>query len=838
MNSWIRNSSLGATASRIVMILVASILFLSLPSVVCEARRGGGGGGDVIVGGGGAYDTYFVEPAQPPQGYITLPGDPDPYAFKMGKMIKYVEPEPSTGKNDRGDDIINFFRLTCNHKMTEAGNRRILETYEDVDFVKGIRYETVGPVGNTSGIVVSNGKIKSLLPNASEHYGESVYQELLSLLNGKKILMKGGYDTSDGLVPQFAAAHMSIFVDTEIGLPKLYALPYRTSFSGTGAIHKGNEVVEGFDEPGPDQPATKFCIGHLDGTWETVGPMEPGVPHHWTCEKRNGKCACCQPPCDEDPPATHVAFIVPPETPPDDHRCYEFPDLKKAIRHEPSDPGPSKTGGGNGNMSLTLVFKDRTPPRILDTNKKPTPDFRLPKIGVDPWLVPQPPLPPTGPNRATTGDWFRPTTELIALDNAAEQVKSIFGIGMVDGPGNPAENWIWTGETPAISANGQSLNSHLFLPNQCLGEMKYTLFLWDTDGNLNPGEGGIVEDDPGNCYHLRYKDARSYYKGLGTTPDDAADFPCQAPGGLPDIEERTVESEGTVFVDDNDFPNFLVKLSTKVNRGMQAQGGETMYFPLPATDTTKVKSIDISAYTDFIQDPYPPELYFTPIHVDLSNCHPKESTWNWKIGLGNVEFGVVYPHENIKPFVMKHFTLENYVMSDNSDSTGDPIDGDEATFGERNGFGKSALLYCQRPLLEDVEYEVSMWAEDNVKWISNAPSDAKDRSIPAPYTGIKEARFVIKIPNNSPPVEKEVQLKDQFVSEPVKVVFREPTPRDFHAPPFPIDPVAQANLERAWPSIVATARDYKGNERSLQIFFAVSDEKTRIRVLEQRHLKN
>ena len=41
-----------------------------------------------------------------------------------------------------------------------------------------------------------------------------------------------------------------------------------------------------------------------------------------------------------------------------------------------------------------------------------------------------------------------------------------------------------------------------------------------------------------------------------------------------------------------------------------------------------------------------------------------------------------------------------------------------------------------------------------------------------------------------------------------------------------------------FPWVEAKVRDFAGHTRALKIYFSVTDEKTRIRVLEQKHIRN
>ncbi|HOY65781.1 MAG TPA: hypothetical protein PLP29_02775 [Candidatus Ozemobacteraceae bacterium] len=479
-----------------------------------------------------------------------------------------------------------------------------------------------------------------------------------------------------------------------------------------------------------------------------------------------------------------------------------------------------------GNAAYKIVLRDRTPPRITDLafNQGTT----LPLL--------------SGPgstavSRATTNDFYRPT-ELRGVDNISTQIQSRFGIERISGPTPPGVNapngWQWVGGV-VTSVSSAPIPFETFLPNDCLGEMKYTAFAWDDSLVMNPGESQIVENRPDVSYGIRGPYANQDL-GNSPLPNGALPFPVSAPGdpNSLDITRRIPEAEGTIFVDDNDFPNLLVRVTSSKDKGRPKSD---LHFPPPPP---VLSTFDRPVYDQFVaRARYTPATlpaggYVRFLKADLDNCPPGERTSQWQYGIGLVPpGGVVSPD-----FAKNAFTLENYVRSD-TDSQGILIDHDPSSFGERNGFGKSLAVFCLEPLIEDVEYEVALWAEDNCKWINLTDASLGypalvGARIAAPFTGIESAGIDCVVPNQYPKVVLKTGMgSDRYVSETLRVTFREPT--RLGGLPTPGDTAA---WDEGYPSITAWAKDYKGNERRLKIYFQVTDEKVKVRVMEQQHVGN
>ncbi|NLI77171.1 MAG: hypothetical protein GX442_12110 [Candidatus Riflebacteria bacterium] len=517
------------------------------------------------------------------------------------------------------------------------------------------------------------------------------------------------------------------------------------------------------------------------------------------------------------------------------HWCYDGKDIAKQFLDECVDI--KKKDPLDGDVEFKIVYRDRTPPRIY-LQGDDTPQDQFPQLGGAPdasGICP--------PLTATTGDFYSPVN-LVATDNSGDKIFSCFGIGRLSGPtapgpyGTPPEDWEFIGSI-GVTLPGETLASHVFLPNDCLGEMKYTVFAWDLRGVLNPGEPRIEEDHPEVCYMIRGPHSG---EDLVTDPRTAQPFPYKAPVPPPtdmallDINRRITDGEGIIWVDDNDRPNVIIRV-----RSMR-DPDDVLFFPpvsvasLQTISDTMVPDDDYSRFiegasilVEDMPDGFTPDFELLKLGLDDPSdpraLMPKtECAWAWKFGIEPQPYGEPAPDPE---FVRKNFRLENFAASDN-DLQGNPIVADEKTFGERNGFGKSATLAYKKPLVEDVEYEITVWAEDNVHYMNNWDG----HSMTSPFSGVRRGQIDVEVPNQVPPVRIHREwIQDQFKAEPLRVVLREPTTNK------PDRSMTDATLRAGYPSVSVKVEDHRGNERALTVFFEVTDEKTRIRVLEQKHKK-
>jgi len=694
---------------------------------------------------------------------------------------------------------------------SDAGDSPV-DTFEDVGAIKNIRI--VVPDANT--LFVSWSELMNLLSN---HFDHKTLGRLQSLLNVPKAILGGPAGVEDAV--KFYQKYAFLVRGPCPGCDK----PGHVHLDG--AWHYNQQMSWGggsLDEPPHNSPDSIEYLAALTGGWRYVDPPKAWPGPHFTCDCHNRGCpsnVCTEntvpDPKPEDPTNTKT------ET---DHKraaeniCYENANLKSTLETE--KVGKKKEPEGTETFKIT--WKDRTPPRITGANGN--------DIGQFPFLGHKPGTTSTA-RRATTGDFFKPC-DLTAEDNDGGILSSRFAIGRMNGPVDassvwtPAEEWQWIGDTiPSIS--GKPLAKHVFLPNDCLGEMKYSVFVWDKNGILNPGCPNIVEDSPETTYGMNEGD-------LGRDPQKAKPFPYAYDPTKPlDPAQRFKDGEGKIWIDDNDLPNLMIRLVSKRDEGKPRS---VLIFPPPAQG---MSTFDPS-YSDFIQNSYmnfeeiaaAPDAgpsYVKILDIDLGNCAPQEKSWKWKFNVGP------QPSDVTGPFPLKfwyqNFRLEDYSQSDN-DTDAEPIDNTEATFGKRNGFGKSAVVLCTVPVVEDVQYDISLWAEDNVKWLNDKENllGLPVTSIPAPYTGIVKANLSYSLENVYPPMTGSVEVSPgAFCSKPLSVIFREPTPRQNPGS------LSHDSLRTGkYPSVEASVTDYAGLTRTLKVYFVVTDEKTKIRVLEQKHL--
>ncbi|HOT27273.1 MAG TPA: hypothetical protein PLU72_03720 [Candidatus Ozemobacteraceae bacterium] len=690
-----------------------------------------------------------------------------------------------------------------------------VNTYEDVDAITNIHIVTPSPT--TLFVVWSE-----LMNILSNHFDHATLGRLQAMLSTPKVILGGpsGADDVDKFYRKYAflargpcpgGCNNQTHDHTDA------KWHYNTVLTWSGA--------SALNEPAHDKPDSISYLAGINGGWRYVDPVTSWPGPHFTCDC--GKRPCPDSVCEE--------HEVPDPTPADpdrtkterDHKrvtaniCYNNAPVKSAL-------DAHKTGNKKepeGTATFKINWRDRTPPHISGPSGNAIGHF--PDLGRKPG---------TGSTArpATTGDFFKPS-DLIAEDNDGGMLTSRFAIGRMNGPADatsvwtPTEEWDWIGSA-ALSLSGSALAKHVFLPNDCLGEMKYSVFVWDKNNILNPGCPNIVEDSPETTYGMNLGD-------LGRDPGTARPFPYTYDETNPiDPSQRFPGGEGKIWIEDNDLPNLLIKLVSKRDEG---KPNSVLVFPPPIQN---MLTFDPD-YSGFIQNsvktfeeldaaPNDRDAYIKILDLDLGNCPTSEQGWKWKFRIDPPPAGFAGPFPDT--FWYRNFRLEDYSQSDN-DLNADPIDGDEATFAKRNGFGRSATVLCTIPVIEDVQYDLSLWAEDNVKWLNDEDNllNLPITQIPAPYTGVAHARLSYSIENVYPPQAASVELPNNaFSTQPLPVIFREPTP--------PLSGGANlATLQSGkFPWVEATVRDYAGQTRTLKVFFTVTDEKTRIRVLEQKHIRN
>lgn len=695
---------------------------------------------------------------------------------------------------------------------SDAGDSPV-NTYEDVDAITNIHIITPDP----STLFVSWSILMNLLSN---HFEFPTLGILQTMLNMPKVILGGPSGADD--VEKFYRKYAFLVRGPCPGCDK------GGHDHSAGKWHYNKQVSWGggaasLDEPAQKEPDEIEYIAGINGGWRYVDPPTSWPGPHFTCDCHERDCPSNV--CEDN--------TVPDPTPEDPARTKTETDHKRSSANICYDNDPIKSAlnahkAGNkkepeGTAKFKIKWQDRTPPHINGAFGS--------AMGAFPDLGRKPGTSSTA-RRATTGDFFKPC-DLTAEDNDEGILTSRFAIGRMNGPADatsvwsPVEEWDWIGDA-AQSLSGSPLAKHVFLPNDCLGEMKYSVFVWDKNNILNPGCPCIVEDSPESTYGMNKGD-------LGRDPKTAKPFPYIYDAASPiDPTQRFAGGEGKIWIDDNDLPNLLIRLISKRDEG---KPNSVLIFPPP---NVSMPTFDAD-YTGFIQNsfrsfeeldaaPSGNGAYVKVLNIDLSNCPAGEQTWKWKFHVGPQPPGLTDPFPDM--FWYKNFRLEDYSQSDN-DLNADPIDNDEASFGKRNGFGQSAVVFCTIPLIEDVQYDLSLWAEDNVKWLNDQDNllGLPVTQIPAPYTGVARARLSYAIENAYPPMTGSVDLPpNTFTTPSLPVIFREPTP--------PGPPRADDLQSGKYPFVEASVLDYAGQRRSLKVYFAVTDEKTRIRVLEQKHLRN
>lgn len=509
-------------------------------------------------------------------------------------------------------------------------------------------------------------------------------------------------------------------------------------------------------------------------------------------------------------------------------------------------------------LSFTINLRDRTPPVVTFE-----PDPAMLVGGLADYQIPGawPVMCEGNGNRATTGDNCR-LQGLKITDNSGKDCWTWFAIGVVTSPPGPLQTWLdveqWgmCGDEPSMVPSGGPAKA-FFIPNMVHGFMRYSLFAWDTSresGNLNPGDPGINGLSPDDCYGLNTSyphhpvndSSKGVSPGLGKTHDLTAvqmEFPYALgtfPASLADVDPSLLNkaAAGLIQVRDNDRPNLLLRVTCLRDVG---PGRQVLFFP-PAT-TTHFTTDDVNFGVFTADSPVPDPLgavagKLDVLSVNMANLHGDGATTGYETWASKFVGAMALP-----TFLNRNFRLEDFMCSD-TDPNGVLITGTEDTFGERHGFGAEATILCREPLIEDVEYELQFWAEDNVKWVGKAPpsislppgvTDPPDPPgpIPAgPHSGISRGMMKVVIPNQSPPVNvtRLMQPPYQFLSEPFRVVFREPTPLL-----MPDNPAF--SLTRL-PSVTVEVEDMAGLTRRLTVHFLVRDEKSRVRIIERQHLKS
>ena len=535
--------------------------------------------------------------------------------------------------------------------------------------------------------------------------------------------------------------------------------------------------------------------------------------------------------------------------------------------------------GSSSEVYQIIHFKDRTPPWIDNCENN-----RFPTIGTHTPIY--------------TGDWFT-LDDLLIKENYDSTVNTKISLGVIDKSPESETNWtkfeVWNdGEVQTVYFPQESGRKEGYLnqivsppPNYCYGYMRYTIFAQDYGikseskkhivGNLNPGCASIREDDPTHCYGL--PSDNQYYADLSTSPSSAKPWPYRENNYNVTLEEQNMMTikgikgkdrvhEGYIKISDNDYPNILIKL-TSSKYGEEKQ----IFFPpcitdgeLTIIDSPYYKSDkytgssnnfpNMSEYNAFVGDP----------RNILKECNYKEVKNSRKrpyftiIDLKHTEFmndsdistRNRFLNNSDPAFINKHFRLEDQTYSD-TDIDGKPNkrleESGESLLGKRNGTWKEVVALVEDledsevVIQEDVEYQLSVWVDDSVKWLNSYKDEDNENNceniIKHIPTGIVDGKIIVDIPNQSPNYHKEYELPksgslstvNQSIYDSVKVVFREPTPDIDSSKKI----TEEELIEKRLPSITVQATDYSGLTRTIKLYFKVRDENAQIKTLQRRH---
>lgn len=684
-----------------------------------------------------------------------------------------------------------------------------INTFEDVDPITNIRPDFTG-----TGPIIRHSTLMSVYNGAAipQSAGEALINKINStngmilsngpstllsfLLSGRFYLDHGGFDKFGIWQEKKTSTFPYNYTDT--------ADPHIRHFFL--CLHGGFKYIRSFSLP----PNAKSC--------------------------NHNRSLCSYPPCqkeekeDDDENGNGIPNeVITPENHPPHAPFNMYYKLGKIIE----DNFLSTASGVKENESditFTVNFKDRTPPIILGSS-----GGNFPEIGTS--------------TPATTGDWYK-VEGLKIEDNHTAKIGTALAIGKIDT--SPSMTWKseenWKFEAPRIINSGEE-SDYIILPNSCHGVMRYSVFAWDENGLVNPGEPMIASDSPEICYGLRKPPFG--FEDLLRHPLDAKPWPITidfASSNNPsyinaNLNPGNRRGEGLVHIRDNDLPNILIRIESVKDKSR-------IFFPpvippgeltiIPSSEYKKGLGLPNANANDYQQflGPLPGIPYTQALMQDTANplyfsiiqvLHPDLMELSDRALLQ--KFAPPMEQE----FIRKHFRLEDYMESDNLASTGAP-DTSENNFGKRCGIGQSITAILELPdrralIQEDVEYLIDVWADDNVKWATIDSGGAVLDNIIAVPTGIVAGRMVVDIPNQHPPARHEVVFDtNEAVNGKLRVVFREPTPN--------VGSSLTDMTNGKFPSIDVRVTDYAGLERHIKLYLRITNENPNIRIIDRKHGKN
>ncbi|HNV71009.1 MAG TPA: hypothetical protein PKO06_15005, partial [Candidatus Ozemobacteraceae bacterium] len=355
-----------------------------------------------------------------------------------------------------------------------------------------------------------------------------------------------------------ATPHLSLAEKNEV-LTWHNKVSYQSSWGDlvNAIIKLSTGACGGKDEDGNPQACAKHPPAHGDHregvdvmpSWADPGEFPTNQPHryYWTLHLNAGNYLI-----QVDPSGINESPCA------DQHNCQCPPDASgtKNCNGDPAckcykaDNGAVQLApmglveGYQSGQKLEVIIHDRTPPHIqpIDATATET-DGGFPDLFKD----------PNGP-KATTGDYCS-VSELKVVDNASNKITTWFALNRKNGPSDPSQ-WVFDSATDTVK-NGDPL-THVFIPDDMYGDMEYSLFAWDNKNNLNPGDSKIDEDQPSTCYGV---EGESDLGANGTFQ-----FATESTDLVPRLQSVGPNHHGLAFIDDNDRPNFYVKIVSKRDR--------------------------------------------------------------------------------------------------------------------------------------------------------------------------------------------------------------------------------------------------------------------------------
>ena len=474
----------------------------------------------------------------------------------------------------------------------------------------------------------------------------------------------------------------------------------------------------------------------------------------------------------------------------------------------------------------------------------------------------------------TSGDWYK-TKDLEVADNNEKNgiIAAKFAFGRL-GAAYPQqgddwqslEDWSYKENIKNIEVKGQKVKTYKDGTKNVKngfydivkfpyfdGVIRYSVFLKESggQGNTNPGVEKVLEDSPEEGYGYKV------VGDLGRTPLDARPWPDKR-----DLSNISGKGYNTNYIRvfDNDRPNVAIRVT-------EVETGKQMFFPpcLPAGHFPVRRSSIYKAvsglngsnqddYDYFVKDlgtEYDYKIikdnpngipYYTIYSI---NGYEKETT-----ELGGATATKMLKHGDIK-FINQNVRLEDYDFSDTDASGNVTYRYKNDEYGKKLGTTASMTILFENSgsfvFKPDVEYQLDVWIDDNVKWTNINPANLEDPFIQhgadgeiigvnmpevleyakVYATGIKEGVIRVNIPDER---ENRSQEVDIDVNKGINggIVF---TLKDTTDSKRVFNSLAEID-EMKFPSIEVFVKDFAGYTRFLKMYFRVGDRNLNIRTLD------